>query len=189
MFLNDIVTVHTDNEGESQRTFCYTLIIEEGSQRKMCYTDHWEEKSKDNDTHWALRGNLKGQINTVWSLSGNLKGCCYMYTLTFDGGSQKMLLHINNKRNSRMLIQILRGDLTHVFTHQHWGWVTTGKFVYSHSSFLFLSTHILASRSEGRALNLCILCWLAPNVPTQLIIPPKVSAQNVWRTVGSKSKL
>lgn len=136
MFLNDIVTVHTDNEGESQRTFCYTLIIEEGSQRKMCYTDHWEEKSKDNDTHWALRGNLKGQINTVWSLSGNLKGCCYMYTLTFDGGSQKILLHINNKRNSRMLIQILRGDLTHFFTHQHWGWVTTGKFVYSHSSSL-----------------------------------------------------
>lgn len=36
-----------------------------------------------------------------------------MYTLTFDGGSQKMLLHINNKRKSRMLIQILKGDLTH----------------------------------------------------------------------------
>lgn len=35
-----------------------------------------------------------------------------MYTLTFDGGSQKMLLHINNQRKSRILIQILRGDLT-----------------------------------------------------------------------------
>lgn len=175
------------NEGESQRT--------------LLHTDHWRGISKENVLHWPLRGKLKGQwytlstegqsqrTNTHWSLSGNLKGCCYMYTLTFDGGSQKMLLHINNKRNSRMLIQILRGDLTHVFTHQHWGWVTTGKFVYSHSSSLFLSTHILASRSEGRALNLCILCWLAPNVPTQLIIPPKVSAQNVWRTVGSKSKL
>lgn len=153
---------------------CVTLTIE-GKLKGQWYTLSTEEESRRTNTHW--------------SLSGNLKGCCYMYTLTFDGGSQKMLLHINNKRKSGMLIQILKGDLTHVFTHQHWGWVTKDELGYSHSSCLFLSTHILASRSEGRALNLCILCWLAPNVPTQLIIPPKVSAQNVWRTVGSKSKL
>lgn len=153
---------------------CVTLTIEVETHRTMIHIEHWGGISKDK------------------------------YTLIIEWESQRMLLHVhtniwwgisknvvthNNKRKSRMLIQILRGDLTHVFTHQHWGWVTTGKFVYSHSSSLFLSTHILASRSEGRALNLCILCWLAPNVPTQLIIPPKVSAQNVWRTVGSKSKL
>lgn len=98
------------NEGESQRT--------------LLHTDHWRGFSKENVLHWPLRGKLKGQwytlstkgqsqrTNTHWSLSGNLKGCCYMYTLTFDGGSQKMLLHINNQRKSRILIQILRGDLT-----------------------------------------------------------------------------
>lgn len=200
------VVPHGPLRGNSKDVFkghCYCTHWQWGRISKdiLLHTDHWRGISKENVLHWPLRGKLKGQwytlstegqsqrTNTHWQLSGNFKGCCYMYTLTFDGGSQKMLLHINNKRKSRILIQILRGDLTHVFTHQHWGWVTTGKFVYSHSSCLFLSTHIFASRSEGRALNLCILCWLAPNVPTQLIIPPKVSAQNVWRTVGSKSKL
>lgn len=88
---------------------------------------HWSLKRdlKGKCVTLTIEGKLKGQwytfstegqsqrTNTHWSLSGNLKGCCYMYTLTFDGGSQKMLLHINNKRKSRMLIQILRGDLTH----------------------------------------------------------------------------
>lgn len=153
------------NEGESQRT--------------LLHTDHWRGISKENVLHWPLRGKLKGQwytlstegqsqrTNTHWSLSGNLKGCCYMYTLTFDGGSQKMLLHINNKRNSRILIQILRGDLTHFFTHQHWGWVTTGKFVYSHSSSLIwvLTSWPLGVR-EGHWTSVYSADWLQMSQPS-----------------------
>lgn len=126
------VVPHRPLRGNSKDVFkrhCYCTYRQWGRISKdiLLYTDHWRgiDISKENVLHWPLRGKIKGQwytlstegqsqrTNTHWSLSGNLKGCCYMYTLTFDGGSQKMLLHINNKRKSRMLIQILKGDLTH----------------------------------------------------------------------------